>query len=130
MDNTSSDVVNNQEYTNNFITNTIYAHNLNNQRYSVADLDTKSEIENLLDENTKNLVKKVFQSYQVLEVLIKIFFLIFNYFLFLKNIQTVPNKILNHEHDLALELVRLHTEKCISFISNISCNLLIKKIIK
>ena len=30
---------------------------------------------------------------------------------------------MNQEYELGLELVRIHTEKCISFISNISCKL-------
>lgn len=69
MDNTTSEVCHNQEFINNFNPNAVFEQNLNNQRINLVDLDSKTDIENLLDENTKNLVKKVYQSYQVLEVL-------------------------------------------------------------
>lgn len=69
MDNTSSEVSNSQEFINTFNPNAVYPQNSNSQRINLIDLDSKTDIENLLDENTKILVKKVYQSYQVLEVL-------------------------------------------------------------
>lgn len=71
-------------------------------------------LEESLDEQTKFIVKRIFQSYQVLE-----------------SIQNnLLAKNLSQDYDFALELIKEHSFKCANFISNISCKYfkIIKKI--
>lgn len=68
----------------------------------LSEVDSLNDIDNLLDENTKFFVQNIFKAYEILE-----------------NIQTVPHKIVNQEFELAFDLIGLHTEKCVNFVSNI-----------
>ncbi|CAF0820254.1 unnamed protein product [Brachionus calyciflorus] len=103
MDNGSDQAQNNQQsYTNQYNPNSLINVQQFNNPSKFNRVDSQADTEDLLDETTKNLVKRIFHSYQVLE-----------------SIQTRPNKNLNQEFELALELIRIHSDKCYSFISNI-----------
>ena len=78
--------------------------------YNYVSLDASQslinnyDVEDSLDLITKLLVKKIHKEFKVLE--------------------TMPENIVYqnyHDYELGLELIKIHTGNCISFISNISC---------
>ena len=71
---------------------------------SLQFLNNTYDVEDSLDVNTKNMVKKIHAEYKAL------------YYL--------PNNIVYQNYQgfgLALELIRMHRDDCLRFISNISC---------
>ena len=101
--------ISNQAGGNNGQSNTLLEMN-QSSAYNYVSLDASQslinnyDVEDSLDLISKLLVKKIHKEFKVLE--------------------TMPENIVYqnyHDYELGLELIKIHTGNCISFISNISC---------